>query len=66
MKAPLILQMQKVNNIGVPSYHQHDGSEGGTRLLKLQLTDGHLYCNALELKHTPQLKLDFFMGIRGS
>ena len=62
MKAPLILQIQKVNNIGVPSYHQHDGSEGGIRLLKLQLTDGHLYCNALELKHTPQLKLEIFYG----
>lgn len=55
MKAPLILQIQKVTNIAVPSYHQHDG--GGVRLLKLQLTDGHVYCNALELKHTPQLKL---------
>ena len=60
MKAPLILQIQKVSNIAVPSY-QDDGSGGGVRLLKLQLTDGHTYCNALELKHTPQLKLEEFL-----
>lgn len=58
VKAPLILQIQKVTNIAVPSYHQHDGHGGGARLLKLQLTDGYTYCNALELKHTPQLKLE--------
>ena len=60
VKGPLILQIQKITNIAVPSYHQHDGSGGGSRLLKLQLTDGHIYCNALELKHTPQLKLGCF------
>ena len=63
MKAPLILQIQKISNIAVPSYHQLDGNEGGVRLLKLQLTDGHTYCNALELKHTPQLKLENFCGM---
>ena len=60
----MILQIQKVTNIAVPSYQQHDGSGGGIRLLKLQLTDGHTYCNALELKHAPQLKLENFSMVK--
>ena len=54
MQSPVILQVQKITNIASPSCQQN---EGGTRLLKLQLTDGYIYCNALEIKHTPQLKL---------
>ncbi|XP_065886485.1 tudor domain-containing protein 3-like isoform X2 [Dysidea avara] len=61
VQSPVILQVQKIINIASPSCQQN---EGGTRLLKLQLTDGYIYCNALEIKHTPQLNLSVPPGTK--
>uniref|UniRef100_A0A1X7UYY3 RecQ mediated genome instability protein 1 OB-fold domain-containing protein n=1 Tax=Amphimedon queenslandica TaxID=400682 RepID=A0A1X7UYY3_AMPQE len=43
----LVLQIQKVSNVAVPTSKHHDDS-CKKRLLKLQLTDGHNYCHAIE------------------
>ena len=43
----MVLQIQKVSNVAVPTAKHHDDS-CKKRLLKLQLTDGHTYCHAIE------------------
>lgn len=46
--SPLILQIQKVKNVAVPSDKQHNPSPS-KRLLRLQLTDGHITISATEI-----------------
>ena len=43
----MVLQIQKVSNVAVPTSKHHDDS-CKKRLLKLQLTDGHNYYHAIE------------------
>lgn len=45
---PLVLQIQRVKNVAVPSGKQHDPSPN-RRLLRLQLTDGHVTISATEI-----------------
>ena len=47
VEGPIVLQVQKVKNVAVPSSKQHLPSPS-RRLLRLQLTDGHVYCSAVE------------------
>ena len=47
VKGPIVLQIQKVKNIAVPSTKQYHPSPS-RRLLRLHLTDGHVYCSAVE------------------
>ena len=47
MKGPLILQIQKIKNVAVPSGKQHDASPS-KRLLRLVVTDGHVNIGAVE------------------
>ena len=47
IQGPLVLQVQKVKNVAVPSGKQHQPSPS-KRLLKLLLTDGHRNISAAE------------------
>lgn len=47
VKGPIVLQIQKVKNVALPSTKQYHPSPS-RRLLRLQLTDGHVYCSAVE------------------
>ena len=52
---PVVLQIQKTRNVSAPKANEE--SAHAPRLLKLQLTDGHTTCHALELDSIPQLSL---------
>ena len=47
LQGPLVLQLQKVKNVAVPSSKQHQASPN-KRLLRLLLTDGHTSLSAVE------------------
>uniref|UniRef100_T1IY32 Tudor domain-containing protein 3 n=1 Tax=Strigamia maritima TaxID=126957 RepID=T1IY32_STRMM len=51
-----ILQIQKIRNVAAPKANEE--SNVAPRLLKLQLTDGHVNCSALELERLNRLSLD--------
>ncbi len=46
---PIVLQVQRVKNVAVPSNKQHDPSPS-KRLLRLQLSDGHTHIGAAEIE----------------
>ena len=48
LSGPVIVQVQRLRNVGVPSTKQHSDAVS-KRLLRLQLTDGHTHCNAIEI-----------------
>ncbi|KAI4464865.1 survival of motor neuron-related-splicing factor 30-related [Holotrichia oblita] len=49
----IVLQIQKVKNISAPKSNQD--SQAAPRMLKLILTDGHNYCQAIEIGDLPFL-----------
>lgn len=49
IKGPIVLQIQRVKNIAVPSTKQHNPSPS-RRLLRVQLTDGHVHVSAVEFE----------------
>ena len=48
LSGPVIVQVQRLKNVGVPTAKQHSDAVS-KRLLRLQLTDGHAHCNAIEI-----------------
>lgn len=44
-----MLQIQKIRNVAAPNLKQ-DVESTKNRLLRLQLTDGHVHCSAIEFK----------------
>ncbi|CAB4026144.1 Hypothetical predicted protein, partial [Paramuricea clavata] len=55
VEGPLVLQIQKIRNISAPKANEESGA--APRLLKLQLTDGHTTCFALEHSLIQKLSL---------
>ena len=53
---PMILQVQKLRNISAPKANEE--SIHAPRLLKIQLTDGHLTCHGLENSSIPDLRYE--------
>ncbi|XP_015767052.1 PREDICTED: tudor domain-containing protein 3-like isoform X2 [Acropora digitifera] len=51
---PLVLQVQKLRNVSAPK--SNEDSNHSPRLLKIQLTDGHLICHGLENSPIPELR----------
>lgn len=49
MDRSLVLQIQRVKNVAVPSEKQHNPSPS-KRLLRLQLSDGHMSISAAEIE----------------
>ena len=50
----MVLQVQKLRNVSAPK--ANEDSNHSPRLLKVQLTDGHLTCNGLEMASIPNLR----------
>lgn len=49
VEGPMVLQIQRIKNVAVPSGKQHDPSPS-KRLLRLHLTDGHTNFSAIEIE----------------
>lgn len=43
-----MLQVQKIRNVAIPKDAEH--SDGGQKLYRLTLTDGHGTCTAVDMK----------------
>ena len=56
----MILQVQKLRNISAPKANEE--SIHAPRLLKIQLTDGHLTCHGLENSSIPDLRYEVTVG----
>ena len=50
----MVLQVQKLRNVSAPKANEE--SNHAPRLLKIQLTDGHLTCHGLEISSIPELR----------
>ncbi|XP_077375713.1 tudor domain-containing protein 3 isoform X1 [Festucalex cinctus] len=55
LEGPCVLQLQKLRNISAPKDIE---SQGGLRMLRLQMTDGHTTCAGLEFKHLTKISLN--------
>ncbi|XP_061431808.1 tudor domain-containing protein 3 [Lethenteron reissneri] len=48
LQGPLVLQVVKVRNVAAP--REQESCQGAPRMLRLQLTDGHISCPAIEFR----------------
>ncbi|XP_077479455.1 tudor domain-containing protein 3 isoform X1 [Stigmatopora argus] len=55
LEGPCVLQLQKLKNISAPKDIE---SQGGLRMLRLQMTDGHTTCAGLEFKHLAKISIN--------
>ncbi|XP_077866957.1 tudor domain-containing protein 3-like [Saccoglossus kowalevskii] len=55
LQGPCVLQIQKIRNVSAPKSNEE--SKTAPRVLKIQLTDGHINCQAIELKHIDRISL---------
>ncbi|XP_061926288.1 tudor domain-containing protein 3 isoform X1 [Entelurus aequoreus] len=55
LEGPCVLQLQKMRNISAP---KDSVSQGGPRMLRLQMTDGHTTCVGLEFKQLTKISLN--------
>ncbi|XP_069746761.1 tudor domain-containing protein 3 isoform X2 [Narcine bancroftii] len=56
LEGPYVLQVQKIRNISAPK--DHEESQVAPRMLRVQLTDGHVNCIGLEFSHLSQISLN--------
>ncbi|XP_067116455.1 tudor domain-containing protein 3 [Osmerus mordax] len=56
LEGPCVLQVQKLRNVSAPK--DHEESQGASRMLRLQMTDGHITCVGLEFKHLSKISLN--------
>uniref|UniRef100_A0AAY4DQR8 Tudor domain-containing protein 3 n=1 Tax=Denticeps clupeoides TaxID=299321 RepID=A0AAY4DQR8_9TELE len=56
VEGPCVLQLQKVRNVSAPK--DHEESQGAPRMLRLQMTDGHTACTAIEFKNLSRISLN--------
>ncbi|XP_028406082.1 tudor domain-containing protein 3-like isoform X3 [Dendronephthya gigantea] len=62
IEGPVVMQIQKIRNISAPKANEESGA--APRLLKLQLTDGHITCFALENSFIQKLSLSIPPGTK--
>ncbi|XP_037103109.1 tudor domain-containing protein 3 isoform X2 [Syngnathus acus] len=55
LEGPCVLQLQKSRNISAPKDIE---SQGGLRMLRLQMTDGHTTCAGVEFKQLSKISLN--------
>ncbi|XP_056411461.1 tudor domain-containing protein 3 [Hyla sarda] len=53
---PCVLQIQKIRNISAPK--DNEESQAAPRMLRLQMTDGHTSCTAIEFNHLSKVSLN--------
>ncbi|EGV92266.1 Tudor domain-containing protein 3 [Cricetulus griseus] len=56
LEGPCVLQIQKVRNIAAPK--DNEESQAAPRMLRLQMTDGHTSCMAVEFNYISKLSLN--------
>lgn len=53
---PCVLQIQKIRNISAPK--DNEESQAAPRMLRIQMTDGHTSCTAIEFNHLSKVSLN--------
>ncbi|XP_057217483.1 tudor domain-containing protein 3 isoform X1 [Triplophysa rosa] len=56
LEGPCVLQVQKIRNVSAPK--DHEESQAAPRLLRVQMTDGHVTCAGLEFKQLSKISLN--------
>ncbi|XP_053163488.1 tudor domain-containing protein 3 [Hemicordylus capensis] len=56
LEGPCVLQIQKVRNIAAPK--DNEESQAAPRMLRLQMTDGHTSCTAIEYNYMSKISLN--------
>ncbi|XP_003218691.1 tudor domain-containing protein 3 isoform X1 [Anolis carolinensis] len=56
LEGPCVLQIQKVRNIAAPK--DNEESQAAPRMLRLQMTDGHTTCTAIEYNYMSKISLN--------
>ncbi|XP_062982057.1 tudor domain-containing protein 3 [Elgaria multicarinata webbii] len=56
LEGPCVLQIQKVRNIAAPK--DNEESQAAPRMLRLQMTDGHTSCTAIEYDYMSKISLN--------
>uniref|UniRef100_A0A8D2LAV8 Tudor domain-containing protein 3 n=1 Tax=Varanus komodoensis TaxID=61221 RepID=A0A8D2LAV8_VARKO len=56
LEGPCVLQIQKARNIAAPK--DNEESQAAPRMLRLQMTDGHTSCTAIEYNYMSKLSLN--------
>ncbi|VTJ88732.1 Hypothetical predicted protein, partial [Marmota monax] len=54
LEGPCVLQIQKILNIAAPK--DNEESQAAPRMLRLQMTDGHTSCIAVEFSYMPKIR----------
>lgn len=56
LEGPCVLQVQKIRNVSAPK--DHEESQAAPRMLRVQMTDGHVTCTGLEFKQLSKISLN--------
>nr|XP_033804140.1 tudor domain-containing protein 3 isoform X1 [Geotrypetes seraphini] len=56
LEGPCVLQIQKIRNVSAPK--DNEESQAAPRMLRLQMTDGHTNCTAIEFNYLSQISLN--------
>ncbi|XP_011918962.1 PREDICTED: tudor domain-containing protein 3 isoform X6 [Cercocebus atys] len=56
LEGPCVLQIQKVRNVAAPK--DNEESQAAPRMLRLQMTDGHISCTAVEFSYMSKISLN--------
>ncbi|GAB0179934.1 tudor domain-containing protein 3 [Grus japonensis] len=55
LEGPCVLQIQKIRNVAAPK--DNEESQAAPRMLRLQMTDGHTSCTAIEYSNMSKISL---------
>uniref|UniRef100_A0A4W2DV91 Tudor domain-containing protein 3 n=1 Tax=Bos indicus x Bos taurus TaxID=30522 RepID=A0A4W2DV91_BOBOX len=56
LEGPCVLQIQKIRNVAAPK--DNEESQAAPRMLRLQMTDGHISCTAVEFSYLSKISLN--------
>ncbi|XP_027701979.1 tudor domain-containing protein 3 isoform X1 [Vombatus ursinus] len=56
LEGPCVLQIQKIRNVAAPK--DNEESQVAPRMLRLQMTDGHISCTAVEFNYMSKISLN--------
>uniref|UniRef100_A0A6I8NFJ0 Tudor domain-containing protein 3 n=1 Tax=Ornithorhynchus anatinus TaxID=9258 RepID=A0A6I8NFJ0_ORNAN len=56
LEGPCVLQIQKIRNVAAPK--DNEESQAAPRMLRLQMTDGHINCMAIEMNFMSKISLN--------
>ena len=54
LEGPCVLQIQKIRNVAAPK--DNEESQAAPRMLRLQMTDGHISCTAVEFSYLSKIR----------